>query len=205
MATWESIFPTPLMRSNIGRDFTDNERNFLHKLPAAPHEKFSYIRSADTRVLDAPEMQAIRSIVSLHVNEYARKVISAHPRHEFYITQSWVNYLQPGLSIDRHMHSNSLISGVLYIQAKREVDRVCFYRNSFAQILVSADQFNIYNALSVCCPVGVGDLIFFPSALFHDVGPTTGSHTRVSLAFNAFVRGEIGDMEGLTGLTLARP
>jgi len=202
MATWESIFPTPLMRSNIGRDFTDNERNFLHKLPAAPHEKFSYIRSADTRVLDAPEMQAIRSIVSLHVNEYARKVISAHPRHEFYITQSWVNYLQPGMSIDRHMHSNSLISGVLYVQARQEVDRICFYRNNFAQVLVSDDQFNIYNALSICCPVGVGDLILFPSALFHDVGRTTGAHTRISLAFNAFVRGEIGTEEHVNSLTL---
>ena len=129
-------------------------------------------------------------------------MISAHPRHEFYITQSWVNYLQPGLSIDRHMHSNSLISGVLYIQAKRELDRICFYRNSFAQLLASVDQFNIYNALSVCCPVGVGDLILFPSALFHDVGPTTGAHDRISLAFNAFVRGEIGAQEQPNGLTL---
>ena len=198
MITWESIFPTPVMRSNIGRTFTDDERKFLEKLQVVPPEN---TRTADTRVLDAPEMQAIRSVVSQHVNEYARKVISADPRHEFRITQSWVNYLQPGMSIDRHMHSNSLISGVLYVQARQEVDRICFYRNNFAQVLVSDDQFNIYNALSICCPVGVGDLILFPSALFHDVGRTTGAHTRISLAFNTFIRGEVGTEEKLSSLT----
>ena len=202
MTTWESIFPTPLMRSNIGRTFTDDEHKFFKKLEAPPHEKFSETRSADKRVLDAPEMQAIRSLVSQHVNEYARKVISAQPRHEFHITQSWINYLQPGMSIHSHMHTNSLISGVLYIQAKPELDKIDFYRLSTAQIFVSYDQVNIYNALSMSYNVNVGDLILFPSTLVHGVRPTTGAHIRISLAFNAFVRGELGTEEELTSLTI---
>ena len=182
-----------------------SQRSKLTEWPTSRPSKLQVsprTRSADTRVLDAPEMQAIRSVVSQHVNQYASKVISAHPRHEFYITQSWVNYLQPGMAIDSHTHSNSLISGSLYIQAKKEVDRICFYRNNFAQILVSDDQLNIYNALSICYPVGVGDLILFPSTLVHDVRRTTGAHTRISLSFNAFVRGEIGTKEQLTSLTI---
>jgi uncharacterized protein (TIGR02466 family) len=200
MITWESIFPTPVMRSSIGRNFTDDELKHFRKLQAAPYENFSNLRSADTRVLDAPEMQSIRSVVAEHVNQYAWKVISAHPRHVFYITQSWVNFTESGQFHHRHMHTNSLISGVLYIQVKKEVDRICFYRNSPAQILVSDDQPNPYTVPSVCFIVDVGDLILFPSALIHDVERTSGAHTRISLAFNAFIRGELGSEERLNSL-----
>ena len=142
-------------------------------------------RSADTHVLDMPEMQSIRSTVMDRVYQFAWKVISAHPKHAFYITQSWVNFTKPGQSHYRHMHTNSLISGVLYVQTKREVDRIDFYRVSTAQIFVSFDHVNNFNALSMSYIPNVGDLILFPSALMHGVGPTTGTHTRISLAFNA--------------------
>lgn len=204
MVTWESIFPTPVMRSNVGRSFTSDEQKFFKKMQAAPHANVSNVRSANTKVLDAPEMQSLRSSVMEHVNQYAWKVISANPRHEFYITQSWLNYTQKGQSHHRHMHTNSLISGVLYIQAKKEVDAICFHRHSASQIqiLVGDDQLNAYNAPTECFDVGVGDLVLFPSNLTHSVEQTTGDHTRVSLAFNAFVRGELGSEERLNSLSI---
>ena len=107
-----------------------------------------------------------------------------------------------GMSIHSHMHSNSLISGVLYIQVERDMDKMDFYRNSTAQNFVSCDEVNIYNALSMSYSVNVGDLILFPSALVHGARATTGAHTRIGLAFNAFARGELGTEEQLTSLTI---
>ncbi len=204
MATWESIFPTPVMRSNIGRDFTAEEWKFFKRMQAAPHANVSNIRSADTRVLDAPEMKSLRSIIQDHINQYAWKAISADPRFEFYITQSWTNYTQKGQSHHRHMHTNSLISGSLYIQAKKDVDGICFHRGSAAhvQILVSDDDLSEYNTPVKCFSVGAGDLVLFPSNLVHSVEQATGDHTRISLAFNAFVKGELGSPERLNSLTL---
>lgn len=200
MATWESIFPTPVMRANIGREFTHKERDYFEKLQAAPHANVFNVRSADTQVLESPQMQAIRSFVSEHLNQYAWKVISSDPGHEFYITQSWVNYTKTGQSHHRHIHTNSLISGVLYLQAQKEVDRICFYRNAPSQIVVSDEQLNCYNAPSWSFDAGAGDLVLFPSNLAHGVEQTTGEHTRVSLAFNAFVRGECGNKKRLNSL-----
>ena len=200
MITWESIFPTPVMRSNIGRNFTDEERNFFQKKQAAPHANASNIRSADTHVLDAPEMRSIRSVVLEHVNQFGWKVISAHPRHEFYITQSWVNFTEPGQFHHRHFHTNSLISGGLYIQVKKEMDRISFYRNSYSQILVTDDQPNPYTEPAHRFSVDVGDLVLFPSSLVHEVERTGGTHTRISLAFNAFVKGELGTEVRLNAL-----
>ena len=204
MVTWESIFPNPVMRSNIGRDFTAKEHEFFEKMQARPHENVSNIRCADTDVLDHPEMQSIRSVVDEHIKQYAWKIISADPKFTFYVTQSWLNYTKRGQSHHRHMHTNSLISGVLYIQAKRAVDGICFHRQSAAQIqiMVSDDQLNDYNTPVKCFQVGTGDLVLFPSNLIHSVEQASGDHTRISLAFNAFVRGELGSPERLNRLTL---
>lgn len=202
MTTWESIFPTPVMRSNIGRDFTQDELKFFEKIQTATHDNVTNVRSADTHILNAPEMQPIRSIIAEHINQYAWKVISADPRHSFYITQSWINYTQSGQSHYRHIHTNSLISGVLYIQANKEVDSISFYRNSASQIqiLVHGDQLNAYNAPVESFGVGVGDLVLFPSNLAHAVEQITGDYTRISLAFNAFVSGDLGSEERLNSL-----
>jgi uncharacterized protein (TIGR02466 family) len=202
MVTWEAIFPTPIMRTNIGRNFTDEENGFFEKMQGAPVPNVSNVRSADTHVLDAPEMQTIRSFAMEHISQYARKIISSDPKLEFYLTQSWLNYTQIGQSHHRHVHTNSLISGVLYVNAKKEVDGICFYRNSGAQILVTHEYVNWYNAPSWCFNVGVGDVVLFPSNLTHGVEQTTGEHTRISLAFNAFVRGQIGSEEHLTSVRI---
>ncbi len=202
MIMWESIFPTPVMRSSIGRSFTEEELQFFEAMWAAAQANVTNFRSADTHVLDAPEMESLRAIVADHVNQFGWKVISAQPKHSFYITQSWVNFTQPGQSHFRHMHTNSLISGSLYIYVKKEADSICFYRNSGAQILVTDDQTNPFNTPIHRVPVDVGDLVLFPSSLLHDVEPTTGGHIRVSLAFNAFIKGELGSEERLNRLVV---
>jgi uncharacterized protein (TIGR02466 family) len=204
MVTWESLFPTPLMRANNGGKFAEPEHGFFTKMQAALHRNVANLRSANTHILDAPEMQRIRSFIEEHINQYAWKVISANPNHEFYITQSWLNFTKPGESHHRHTHTNSLISGVLYIAAKKEMDSICFYRDSASQrqVLASNDQLNAYNTSSVCIGVSAGDLLLFPSNLTHGVNQTTGEHTRISLAFNTFVRGELGSEDRLNRLCL---
>lgn len=202
MVTWEAIFPTPIMRTSIGRDFTDEEAAFFERMRGAPHPNVYNVRSVDTHVLDAPEMRSIRSFAAERINDYARKIISSDPKLEFYITQSWLNYTQKGEAHHRHVHTNSLISGVLYVNAKKECDGICFYRNSGAQISVSDEYVNWYNAPSWCLGVGIGDVVLFPSSLSHGVEQTTGEHTRISLAFNAFVRGNIGSENLLNSLKI---
>jgi uncharacterized protein (TIGR02466 family) len=202
MVTWDSIFPTPVMRASIGRGFSEEELGFFERMWTRSQANVTNFRSFDTRVLDAPEMESLRAMVAEHVNQFGWKVISAHPRHKFYITQSWLNFTQPGQSHFRHMHTNSLISGSLYIYVKKEVDSICFYRNSGAQILVTDDHSNPYTTPIHRVTVGVGDLVLFPSSLLHDVEPTTGGHIRVSLAFNAFIKGELGSEERLNRLVV---
>jgi quercetin dioxygenase-like cupin family protein len=50
--------------------------------------------------------------------------------------------------------------------------------------------------------VGVADIIVFPSNVPHSVGKVTSDKTRVSLAFNSFLRGTLGKEAEKTELKL---
>lgn len=47
-----------------------------------------------------------------------------------------------------------------------------------------------------------GDLLIFPSSLIHDVPKVVGDKQRISIAFNSFLKGNLGDMSYSTELKL---
>ena len=201
-AKWEAIFPTPVLRANIGREFTESELDYVRRVQQSTCQNVCNTRSIDTHVLNAREMQPLRSIIEPLVEEFCRKTVTSSEKVQFFITQSWINYTRKGQSHHRHCHTNSLVSGVLYLSAVKELDRICFYRPPATGIAVDNDGRNWYTADSWAFDVGAGDLILFPSSLVHGVDQTVGEHLRVSLSFNTFVKGELGSNDRLNGLSL---
>ena len=64
------------------------------------------------------------------------------------------------------------------------------------------DNYNSWNSESWWFDVGTGDLILFPSSLEHMVETVQGNQTRISLSFNTFPVGNIGEEVSLTGLQI---
>jgi predicted 2-oxoglutarate/Fe(II)-dependent dioxygenase YbiX len=77
-----------------------------------------------------------------------------------------------------------------------------FYRNYYETIKIQPKEYNIYNSKSWWLPVKTGQLILFPSSTTHSVEVKKGNNTRVSLAFNVFIKGTLGDNKDLTELFL---
>lgn len=202
LTSWEAIFPTPVLRTNIGREFTEREFDYFRRVRQQTCPNVDNARSIDTHVLDSVELRPLRSIIEPHVQDFCRKTITTSGKVKFFITQSWINYTLKGQSHHRHCHTNSLVSGVLYISAVKEVDRICFYRPPVTGIAVDNDNRNWYNADSWAFNVGVGDMLLFPSSLSHGVERTVGEHTRISLSFNVFLKGQLGSDDRLNGLAL---
>ena len=86
-----------------------------------------------------------------------------------------------------------MVSGVFYPQANREFDKIYFYKDGYERIKVPAAEYNPYNSESWWFEVGAGDLILFPSHLTHMVQTKQDDNTRISIAFNTFLKGYIGD------------
>ena len=119
------------------------------------------------------------------------------------ITQAWVNYTKNGQYHHKHAHPNSIISGVFYIQAAKDVDRIYFFNSEiYKQIKIIPKEVHVYNSESWWLPAPNGTLLLFPSSLTHMVSRTTGEDTRISLSFNTFYKGKLGSDEMLTSLTI---
>jgi uncharacterized protein (TIGR02466 family) len=202
MTNLEAIFPTPVLRANIGREFTESELDYIRRVQQHTCPNVGNSRSIDTHVLDAEEMRSLRSAIEPHVEDFCRKTVTVSKKVQFFITQSWINYTRKGQSHHRHCHTNSLVSGVLYLSAVKEVDRICFFRPPATGIAVDNDGRNWYTADCWSFNVGAGDLILFPSRIIHGVDQTVGDHVRVSLSFNTFLKGELGHEDRLNGLSL---
>jgi len=198
----EALFPTPVVTSNIQRQWTQQELGFLQYQSQFTHNNMGNTTSNNRYVLNSPELSGITEYISRGIQYYVDKIVC--PKHpiEFYITQSWLNYTKPGQYHHTHQHPNSLISGVLYIDADPTKDKIVFSNPRYKQISIAQTEFNTFNSESWFFNVGTGDMFLFPSHFTHNVEAKEGENTRTSLAFNVFAKGYMGEEESLTALHL---
>lgn len=193
------LFPTPVGKVALGREIAAEEMDFMLSRPT--RRNLGNERSIENDVLGSPEMAGLRGFIQSSVNEYFESIYAPALGASLRITQSWLNVSEPGQWHHKHEHPNSFVSGVFYVKADREKDRITFYQSGYRHILIKTEKFNLYNSLSWWVEVQTGDLLLFPSYLTHEVMPVTGD-SRISLSFNTFPIGCIGDSDNLAGLEL---
>lgn len=175
----------PEMTLNQGQNFTSVNHNVLEL------DHYSEIKS---RILDGLDV-------------YVNDVMCLDKKHIFYITQSWLNFNPPGTAHHKHNHSNSIISGVYYIETD-ETDGITFSSKSNTNITanetltIDVAEYNLANSRNWTIPVSTNSILYFPSTTLHEVAPNKSNKTRISLAFNAFVKGQFGTTENLNELQL---
>lgn len=198
----EAIFPIPVGTFHLGRSFTEEELGFIRNQEVIANVSNAF--SKDTYILKNPEMGNIKTFISSCVKEYFQEIYKPQDGVDIYLTQSWLNYTKPGQHHHRHLHKNSIISGCLYINANPEYDKIYVYKPGHKQIEIVPKEWNLYNSESWWFSVDSCSLVLFPSYLEHDVKGTENEGTRISLAFNTFVTGVIGEHNNLTELKLEK-
>lgn len=196
-----NLFPIPIGMFSLGRPFTDEEMLFVRGQATRANQ--GNTTTVDTFVLRDPVMTPLRDWLEDCVGEYFKATKNPKGDAHLRITQSWFNYSQQGQWHHQHAHSNSLVSGVFYLNTNPD-DRIYFYRPGWRwqQIKFSAADWNTYNSESWWFEAVTGRLILFPSSLDHGVHVVTGEDVRISMSFNTFPVGDVGDEQGLTGLKL---
>jgi len=195
-----NLFPQPIGIYKLDRDLTAKELSFIHGQKTRPN--MGNTTSVDHALLRNKEMTKLRDFIETSIADYFRQVHNPKHKVNLQITQSWANYTEPGQWHHKHSHSNSCVSGVFYPQADRKTDKIYFYKSGFEQLKFPPENWNIYNSESWWFDVGTGDLVLFPSSLDHMVETVEGHQTRISLSFNTFPVGNIGEEVNLTGLKI---
>ena len=202
-ATINGIFPTPIYISKLDRELTSLELKFVDKNKKDHYKNDGNITSNNNYILNEKPFTNIKKELDLRVQDYFDKVISPANSITPYITQSWLNYTETNQYHHKHAHPNSLVSGVFYINCHEEHDKIKFFNDKYSTIKTEVKDWNIWNSETWWFSVKTGNIILFPSSLTHMVETKKGDNTRISLAFNVFIKGTVGNNKNLTELHLS--
>ena len=201
-STIHGLFPTPIYITKLTKNFSDTEYKFIEQSKLNTFKNEGNTISADNYILNAKPFSNLKKQLDEIVKDYFNKIILTSNNIEPYITQSWLNYTEETQYHHIHEHANSLVSGVLYINADKKNDKIKFFNNQYQQIKLEVKEYNLYNSISWWFEVETLDVILFPSSLTHAVEVKKGTNTRISLAFNTFIKGTVGNNIQLTELIL---
>ena len=196
------IFPTPIYFTSIERDFTQSELQLVSEHKEKFYKNDGNTTSLNNDILNESGFANIKKELDYIIADYFDKIITTSNEVVPYITQSWLNFTETKQFHHIHEHPNSLVSGVLYIDADKENDKINFYNTKYHQIKLEPKNYHIYNSLSWWFPVETGKVVLFPSSTTHSVETKEGDNTRISLAFNVFIKGTFGSNKNLTELIL---
>lgn len=205
----EGIFPKPVYFSDF-REFKQEEIDFIKNLETKPNEGNK--TSSNHYILEDERLKELKDFVLKEVNRFFQLVWRPREKDNLkvHITQSWANFTEKGQWHHKHAHANSFISGVLYITVDEKFDRISFFNDGYNHFVIPIDDSNVnnYNAFNSTAwwfPVKNSKLVMFKSDLTHMVPlieESTYEGTRISVSFNTYLRGKIGDENTLTQLEL---
>ena len=189
-----NLFPMSVMICEEKYKMTNDEKKFINNLEKEGN--YNNKKSVSSYVLENKQLKLFKNYLQKKINHYMYNHLKYNENIEFYITQSWINYNDKDTWHHKHAHPNSILSGVYYVQGNAPIE---FYRAS-SQFTFDfpCKEFVIENAGTWWVDIQPQDLILFSSTLQHSVRKNEKDETRISLAFNTFVKGKIGEENNLT-------
>ena len=201
------IFPTVTGSCNLDRNLTEKEEEtFKRVVSEGTYANQGNVTTTESYILDTNiELKNLKTFFEEAIKTY---VDTFNPTNsiEFYITQSWLNITEKNQYHHRHIHPNSIISGVFYLSCI-DNDKIQFHMHehqamNFLLNVFDIENYNENNSHTVWYWVEPLDLVLFPSHLIHDVPINETDQQRMSLSFNTYFRGEIGSKDQLTQVVL---
>jgi hypothetical protein len=193
------IFPTIIYTNKLKREFTEGELKCVLDYYNKSNAESNDILSIDMNVLDNVNLSDIKSFCQEILNDFFLKIYNPINPDEVQlkITQSWLNFTYGDRYHESHKHYNSFMSGVLYINAFKDKDSIIFKKpDSDFNWQIQSKESTMYHCSHSHHNVSNGDIYIFPSNLYHSTPKTNNNHIRISLAFNSFLFGTIGYVEG---------
>jgi uncharacterized protein (TIGR02466 family) len=132
--------------------------------------------------------QQLAGLLTEKINTYRKhyagskdRIIKDFPK-QISFTSSWYLRMKQGGYLTSHIHEEGWISGCVYLQLP---DRINDHEGSFAYSTDGDDYPRLHDDFpSQIVDVQVGDLVLFPSSLFHRTLPFQSDQERVCVAFD---------------------
>jgi len=200
----DAVFATPVYKSDNLYKLTKEQLDYLKTLEMIKNKGGNFLTTRKD-IMNDESMKDFKHWCLLNVRAFAKQ-LGASERTSFYITQSWMNRNPPHSYHHTHMHPNSIFSCIYYVEGDkcptyfyRYDDRTsfgnfAFYENDKGSNAFTATKAGVMNE--------VGRLVIFPSSMVHDVDNNESDKDRVTISFNTFIRGEMGEPENSNHLII---
>ena len=150
--------------------------------PGRVISNFGGYQSCDIKSGDNAEIDKLTEAIGMEISGCARQV--GLPQLELY--NIWININPPNSYNHLHNHTNSVLSGVYYVDAQEGQGNIQFERpdNGEYHIPAQVEKGTYYTSTRATYASKTGALYIFPGWLKHSVQGNQSTSDRISISFN---------------------
>jgi uncharacterized protein (TIGR02466 family) len=193
-------FTSPIYSSNLKEINNEKIKEFAYFKKNNNQQEIvqkSNFGGWQSKNLNKGEEKEIDKLVEIILKESLEfiKIYSLHEKYNLYFDNIWININKKGDCNVPHIHANSFISGVYYVDSNIDSGNIVFENpcQSFDYFInnIELKKGNGYNLKGVFYHPENNKLILFPSYLIHYVQPNKSLNDRISLSFNLNIKNDI--------------
>jgi uncharacterized protein (TIGR02466 family) len=187
------LFPTPLFQSKI-----IPEISWLEYIKGISYERVGNgWMSSSKDLLKEPPLSELLEKLTDEAKYFSQQELRILPTISVDFIRSWSMKHVKGDWAQNHCHTNSILSGIYYLDVFENSGELCFEKGTGNPSCFST---TLQPDLSEFVPCTsnwhthypeVGDLLIFPSHLMHSVTPNNTNRDRYCISFDIFYRGNI--------------
>lgn len=190
------LFPSTVLKLIVDDNLSEFEKKVKELDFQSINSNGSYCQeiSIDRYILNKfPREKQI--FLELFNTYYKDNILKAY-EDNFEITTSWATKTIRGSYGQFHQHSNSMYSGVFYFEDAHTPIEFESYNIFPRQLsLTEPKEWNVWNSKTWNFQPKKNQLLLFPSYLYHKIDRNYKDPERISVAFNLFPNGKIGNMD----------
>jgi uncharacterized protein (TIGR02466 family) len=195
---------TPLFSTPIYSTILDLNYEINDAVVSAEYERViadNGFMTKNKNLLDDIKLSGLRISIIKCISEFMHDIIGIERSIQFKIVTSWANKHIKNDFAHSHHHSNSYLSGVLFVITPPDSGNLRFHKNPLiptynnSTITLDLDKDSARHIVNLDVwdiKPGRGKLILFPSHLTHSVTKNLSDQERYTIAFNVFISGTIG-------------
>jgi len=185
------IFSSPIYISKNDYTLDNKEINFIKQLDYTDYNINK--QTKNQFILNEVKLTGLKNFITLHLENYKQEILKPVNNFDISITQSWINFYDENNYIHTHDHPNSFLSGIFYIESNNCPTEFDIKNRIFNLDIGPVKEYNIFNCNSwQICPENF-KLVLFPSTVLHKTKINSKNKQRITLSFNTYLKGEIGD------------
>ena len=201
------LWPTAIQISSFFRPITKKEMEILLSVKTSKKTSLDSMCntvSKNVNVLDCLELKTLKKDLNIYLQQYWNSIFNCEQKIK--MTNSWVGVTRKEESHGMHLHPNSIISGILYLQAEGDCGSLKLSNNPTIykdyNFEYNFKNYSVYNSKEWQIPVKTNDIILFPSSIAHGTTKNTTEKERIILGFNSFVYGKFNNSDCVADLNL---